>query len=132
MTNEQAVEWARRAKSTCNTSIDGDAATLLHWTDNDPAVAQAIADLRIAVGSSIDHKARQAYMQTIEDDQPMRYGIISRKDAVIVKGAQMSAQSVAMLQAEATQRLSRAAGLLKVEGLKDPKSITGGIEGIHE
>lgn len=61
MTNEQAVEWAKRAKSMCEKSIDGDAATLLHWTEHSGMVQLAIANLRIVVKEQIDQRARRAF-----------------------------------------------------------------------
>ena len=63
MTNEQAVELCRRARSVCLMAIRDCRSALSHWCDGDPFMARSLDQLERDVCSYLDDRAKLTYKQ---------------------------------------------------------------------
>ena len=63
MTNEQAVELCKRAKSVCLLAIKDCRSALMHWCENDAVLAESLDKVERDTCDFLDDRARLTFKQ---------------------------------------------------------------------
>lgn len=63
MTDEQAIESCRRAKSVCALAIADARKTILHYCNDDPVLTDLLNSLQIFINSHLDQEARSVFIE---------------------------------------------------------------------